>query len=260
VLAKPNEKRGSVDGLEDWFCAQLMEEFPLSFDTNKPKINKEPASALDAVRAKHGLGQTADSIKYAAKEVGRQFQEKLADLSTDAPITVNENGRKQSYIPFRFDLLRGIAAKVIMKLAGVLKHGSKYGEDNWHNISPQEHINHAQTHLFAWLSGDDQDDHVSHFVCRAVMFAATLEDPRWKRIGPGNYVLNASYGAAQAIPKFDTSITSPFKGLEKYVEANVGVSRAELGQAETPHGRDSRHKQEFKDLVERQRRERGDYV
>jgi len=222
-MAAPNEERGSVDGLQDWFCAQLMEEHPEMFDQYQS----------DNV----GIGKP--KINYAAKEAGRQFQEKLADLSTSAPTTVNENGGKQSYIPFRFDLMRGILATVLLKLAGVLKHGSKYGEDNWHNISPQEHINHALTHLFSWLQGDDQDDHVSHFVCRASMFAATLEDPRWKRLGPGNYILDPLRKEAT---QFDTSLTSPFKDLP--------------ARAETVLDREIRHRMELKETIIRQQEER----
>lgn len=98
-------------------------------------------------------------------------------------IHVNEFGGKQSSTPFRFDLLRGIAAKAMFKLAGVLDYGArKYADDNWHNVSPQDHLNHALTHAFAWLAGDKKEDHVSHFHCRALMFAATLEDPRWNDI------------------------------------------------------------------------------
>jgi hypothetical protein len=107
-------------------------------------------------------------------------------LSPNAPIETNAFGGKQSSIPFRFDLLRGIASKAMFKLAGVLEHGAKkFSEDNWHNVSPQEHMNHALTHAFAWLAGEKQDDHVSHFHCRALMFAATLEDSKWATpLGP----------------------------------------------------------------------------
>ena len=80
----------------------------------------------------------------------------------------------------RFDLFRGIAAKAMFKLSDVLSYGAKkYSPNGWHLVSPQEHLNHALTHAFAWLAGDTGEDHVSHFHCRAMMFAATMEDPRW---------------------------------------------------------------------------------
>lgn len=85
--------------------------------------------------------------------------------SPDAPTTTNERGGSQSDIGVRFDL---IDAKALFEMAKVLDHGAKkYGEDNWRLIPVQEHLNHLLMHTYAYLAGDESDDHLSHILCRA---------------------------------------------------------------------------------------------
>lgn len=89
-------------------------------------------------------------------------------VSPDAPTTVNEKGGGQSYVPVRFDLIDGPA---LFEMAKVLHHGAeKYGENNWRLIDVPDHLNHLIMHAYAYLSGDETDDHLSHILCRA-MFA-----------------------------------------------------------------------------------------
>lgn len=59
--------------------------------------------------------------------------------------------------------------------AETAKYGAeKYSETlqnrNYKRISAEEHINHAIQHLYAFLAGDESDDHLSHAILRA-MFA-----------------------------------------------------------------------------------------
>lgn len=85
----------------------------------------------------------------------------------ETEIVTNEHGGKQSKLRYRFDLIDPVA---IFKLAEVLHQGEqKYGRDNWRKISPEEHINHAITHLYAYLAGDNQDDHIEHAFTRVMM-------------------------------------------------------------------------------------------
>jgi hypothetical protein len=93
----------------------------------------------------------------------------LSDItSKDVPTTTNEKGGSQSLIPVRFDL---IDAKAIFEMAHVLHTGAeKYGEDNWRMIDIPDHLNHLIMHAYAYLAGDQNDDHLSHIMCRA-MFA-----------------------------------------------------------------------------------------
>lgn len=89
----------------------------------------------------------------------------LTGAGPDTPIETNSNGGSQSAIPYRFDL---IDAQALAAMAKVLKEGAdKYGENNWRQIPVGDHLNHLLLHVFAYLAGDTQDDHLSHALCRA---------------------------------------------------------------------------------------------
>lgn len=91
----------------------------------------------------------------------------LQGVGPETDTTVNNEGGKQSNIPYRCDLLPPLSS---LRVAAILKLGAeKYGERNWHNISCGSNINHAMTHVFAYLAGDNQDDHLGHAACRMLM-------------------------------------------------------------------------------------------
>ena len=80
---------------------------------------------------------------------------------------INDNGGSQSKLGYRFDL---IDTKAIFALANVLHTGEQeYGKDNWRKIDTEDHLNHALSHAYAFLAGDQQDDHLSHCFCRLMM-------------------------------------------------------------------------------------------
>ncbi|MDD3414846.1 MAG: DUF5664 domain-containing protein [Lachnospiraceae bacterium] len=95
----------------------------------------------------------------------------IKGVGKDAEIVVNENGGKQSKVDYRFDLLD---PKAMFEITKVLKEGfDKYGSDeNWRRIPIKEHINHLIIHLYAYLAGDTQDEHLSHACCRAIFALA----------------------------------------------------------------------------------------
>lgn len=101
----------------------------------------------------------------------------IQGMSKNEPTVVNEKGGKQSLVPYRFDLMD---APAMFALAKVLYEGSqKHGEDNWRNIAIREHLNHLLAHVYAYLAGDTQDDHLEHAFCRAMMAVALrLEEHR----------------------------------------------------------------------------------
>lgn len=103
--------------------------------------------------------------------------------SPDASITTNEKGGSQSHIPVRFDLIDALA---LFEMAKVLHHGAeKYGEDNWRLIPVKEHLNHLLMHAYAYLSGDETDEHLSHIMCRAT-FAQGVALSEGVKIDPSN--------------------------------------------------------------------------
>lgn len=95
-------------------------------------------------------------------------EQTVKGVGKDAPIVTNEKGGKQSKVLYRFDLLDPGA---MFEMTKVLEEGThKYQENNWHNISVKEHLNHMLIHTYAYLAGDLSDEHLSHIMCRA-MFA-----------------------------------------------------------------------------------------
>lgn len=94
-------------------------------------------------------------------------------VGPDTPTVVNEKGGKQSQVLYRFDLLDPAA---MFEMTRVLDEGAKkYGDDeNWRKIDVRSHLNHLLIHAYAYLAGDESDDHLSHIMCRA-MFAQAVE-------------------------------------------------------------------------------------
>ncbi len=91
----------------------------------------------------------------------------IPGVGDDAPMEVNQFGGRQSKMEYDFTQLDPLA---MFQLAGILKRGSeKYGRDNWKRITTEEHLNHALQHIFAYLAGDRQDDHLGHAFCRLMM-------------------------------------------------------------------------------------------
>lgn len=70
----------------------------------------------------------------------------------------------------------------LIQIAKTLEEGvAKYPMNNWRLIPEEDHLNHALIHLYALENGDEQDDHLGHFLTRIMMAYAT--DKSFK----GNY-------------------------------------------------------------------------
>lgn len=64
----------------------------------------------------------------------------------------------------------------LFDIAKVLKEGAdKYEPNNWRLIPAESHLSHAIAHLLAYANGDEQDNHLSHAMCRLMMAYATKE-------------------------------------------------------------------------------------
>jgi len=99
----------------------------------------------------------------------------IEGVGPEAPTVINDQGGKQSKVLYRFDLADPHA---MFEMCRVLREGAeKYGDDNWRNIPVRDHLNHLLIHVYAYLAGDRQDDHLAHALCRA-MFAVALEKTR----------------------------------------------------------------------------------
>ena len=98
----------------------------------------------------------------------------MNDLSNNAPPSVNDQGGKQHKRPYR---MQAIPPKAIMEVGKVRYIGFNdlgYEDDNYKRIDKKEHIGRALLHLFAYLAGDNSNDHLSHAACR-ILFALEME-------------------------------------------------------------------------------------
>lgn len=125
-----------------------------------------------ALVADEGSWNWSDSMLEPVEEQESPSSNRLAALSPDAPVVVNEAGGKQSDTPYAFHMLplSAVFAAAEVCAYGAKKYGESLDNRNYIKIPTEEHINHAIAHLYAYLSGDVQDDHLGHAIVRC-MFA-----------------------------------------------------------------------------------------
>lgn len=109
------------------------------------------------------------------------YKDIILGVEPDAPVVENENGGKQSDTPYGFHLLPISALFDAAKVAkyGADKYGETFDKRNYTKIDTLDHLNHAVQHIYAFLAGDKQDDHLGHAIVR-LMFAYDVEDRKVK--------------------------------------------------------------------------------
>jgi hypothetical protein len=150
-----------ADEVADGFCIiQDVSEYANYLEHVRVPEKEEEADVIDVADAR--LQALAEAEEAEAKR-GLAY----VGLAPDAPVEQNEQGGLQSVVEGRFDLIPPIAA---FELAKVMQHGAeKYSPRNWEKIPVESHLNHLLMHVFAYLAGDRQEEHLTHALARAAM-------------------------------------------------------------------------------------------
>ena len=96
-----------------------------------------------------------------------------SELSNNAPASVNEQGGKQHHRPYR---MQALPPKAIMEVGKVRYIGFNelgYDDLNYKLIPLEEHLGRCLTHIFAYLAGDESNEHLAHGCCR-LLFALEM--------------------------------------------------------------------------------------